>query len=228
MGEIADPRGRVIVIGREPLLGELGRILESPVARVLLVGDPGIGKTTVWTAALDRVPNSVARWELRCFEAEQDVGLTVLAGLYDLIPNDIVESLPTPQRRAVDGVLYRDPGPLEGAPLNSRLLGQTTLSVLRAAAQQSELLLAVDDLQWCDPVSEAALSFALRRCDNTVRVLATSRRESSPISDVVRVELPPLDHESIQRLVHLKAGRATTARQTEEVARASLGNPFCR
>src|SRR5438105_1177575 len=99
---------RVGVAGLEPV----GRtdLIEQVVATLrdggvtCLVGEPGVGKTTVWRACLDRV-SYTRRWTFTCSEAEQQLGLTALADLFAWAPSDVVAQLPPPQRRAVDVVL---------------------------------------------------------------------------------------------------------------------------
>ena len=93
------------VIGREPELAILQRFLDSiptgPSA-LLLSGDPGIGKTTVWkeglAAALER-----GYLTLSCGPVEAETRLSY-AALGDLLEPVLEEALPTlaePQRQAL-------------------------------------------------------------------------------------------------------------------------------
>src|SRR5262249_36191646 len=85
------------------------------------------------------------------------------AGLADLlaaVPEQIFASLTAPQRAALDVALLRTSAT---RPPERRLVAAALLSVLRALATSTEVVLALDDLQWLDTPSSSALEFALRR-----------------------------------------------------------------
>jgi hypothetical protein len=81
--------------------------LGRPGAVVTLVGDPGVGKTTVWEAGL-AVRSADWSWTARCLEVEVDLGLAVLADLFAALPESVVARLPELQRYAVEFVLCRE------------------------------------------------------------------------------------------------------------------------
>jgi hypothetical protein len=161
-------------LDRTDLIDEIRMALAGDRPVVTIVGEPGIGKTTVLNAALEDVPVDWA-WQVQCFEAEAELGLAVLAGFFEAVPDEIVDALPPPQRHAVDVVLYQASADGPGA-VTDRLLGATTLSLIRGLLERGSVRLAIDDLHWCDPTSLAALHFALVRISDAGLCAVTSAR----------------------------------------------------
>src|SRR5215468_4550749 len=165
------------VIGREQELEELRRFLDAVdglPAALVLEGSPGIGKTVLWRAGLD-----LAR--ARGFQvidaipasAETRLSLSAVVDLLTPVLADVLPALPMPQRRALEvALLLTEP---EGSLPEARALDAALLSVLRVLASDP-LLVAVDDVQWLDEASAAALSFAVRRLrDERIALLLTRR-----------------------------------------------------
>jgi hypothetical protein len=101
------------VIGREPELAVLQRFLDSipsgPSA-LLLSGDSGIGKTTVWKEGLaDALPRNYRILSCGPIEAETRLSYTALGDLLEPILEEALPSLPEPQRRALEIALLRSP-----------------------------------------------------------------------------------------------------------------------
>src|SRR5262245_8680617 len=114
---------RQALVGRETEVEEIARFLDSvPLGpgALLLEGEAGIGKTTLWKEAIAR---ALARsyCVLSCRPGESEAQLA-FAGLGDLL-EDVLEpasrDLPEPQRRALDIALLRaaseGPAPLPQA-----------------------------------------------------------------------------------------------------------------
>src|SRR5215218_6583664 len=91
------------MLGRDSELAALGR-----AAAVGLVGEPGIGKSTVWNAFLDL---QEGRRILRARPAESEAHLAY-AALSDLF-EDVDVTLSAPQQRAFDAARLREPGPVD-------------------------------------------------------------------------------------------------------------------
>jgi DNA-binding CsgD family transcriptional regulator len=158
-----------MVVGAEPrqLLGRqrdqavLERLLET--AReghggVLVVhGDPGVGKTALLEYALETAKDfRVVRTS--GVEGETELDYAALQQLCSPLLS-LIERLPDPQRDAL-GVAF---GLSPGRPRSPFLVGLAVLALLSEAAEQRPLLCMVDDAQWLDDASGAALAFVARR-----------------------------------------------------------------
>jgi hypothetical protein len=217
------------LIARDELLAEVSSVLDDPPARLLLIGEPGIGKTAVWAAAMNARAADWS-WSTQCLEVEAELGLGVLADLFRAVPDDAVAGLPGAQRRAVDLVLFRNDDEPQGDYADARLLGATTLGVLQAVAEHGPALIGIDDLHWCDPPSLSALTFALRRLDGAITAFATSRTRQAPELPGWRsLAVPRLPDEAIRQLTRRFGRRAAIERfeeRVEEIVRTSDGNPL--
>jgi predicted ATPase len=141
-------------VGRQWELAEADRFLDAVPAgpaALVLEGEPGIGKTTIWRAAVDAARNrSYCVLVCRASESESALSFLGLGDLLDSVSDAMLEALPEPQRRALELALLRSPG--EGSP-DRVAVARGTLAVLRAAASETPTLLAIDDLQWLDAPS---------------------------------------------------------------------------
>src|SRR5262245_37361449 len=105
-------RGAVTgVIGRAGELDAIERFLdvfaEGP-AGLVLEGEPGIGKTTLWEAGIDRARARGLRvLRARPSGAEAELSFAALIDLLDGVDTDELHSLPEPQRRALEVALLR-------------------------------------------------------------------------------------------------------------------------
>jgi AAA ATPase domain len=124
---------------------------------LVLLGEPGIGKTALCTWALEQA-DGMRVIAARGVELEIDIPYGALAELC-AGQLDYLDSLPGPQARALEGVLARRPG----APGDRFAVGAAVLSLLSAAAEGDSALVLVDDAQWVDRSSTDALLFAGRR-----------------------------------------------------------------
>src|SRR5689334_16707322 len=167
------------LVGREPELSEVAGFLEADEAEAALaiVGEPGIGKTAVWNEAVQLARESGAL-VLSARPAESEATLS-FAGLTDLLAEldaDRFESLPPPQRHALEVAVLRA---ASDRAAERRLVGTALLSLLREVADAGLVVVAVDDAHWLDAPSAAALAFATRRLDSPgVQVLVSLRSEA--------------------------------------------------
>jgi len=196
-------------------------------ARVLLIeGEPGIGKTTLWAAGVRRAAESGWRI-LQCRPAPSDAALSHV-GLADLlrsVPDEAFGSLPAPQRRPLAVALLREEAG-EG-DLEPRAVGTGLTALLGLLADGGRVILALDDAQWLDPASARALAFAFRRLDGRpVRALATVRVDAPG----QRIAAGPAALESAvdhQELARIPVGPLTVA-ATHRLFRETLGASFAR
>jgi hypothetical protein len=140
------------VFGRDAELGEAEAFFSAPepgLAGLAIVGEAGIGKTTVWEEALEIAGHHPRALVLAARPTESEARLS-FAGLGDLlsaVPADAVTTLPRPQRRALDVALLRVAA--TAAP-ERRVLGVALASLLRTLAEEHAVSVAVDDVHWLD------------------------------------------------------------------------------
>src|SRR5919198_261362 len=96
----------VQIVGRESELGSLCAFLdcrvEAPVGLVL-EGDPGIGKSTVWLAAVAAArERGFLLLSSRPAEAERGLAHAGLGDLFEPVPEDVIAELSRPRRRALE------------------------------------------------------------------------------------------------------------------------------
>ena len=149
----------------------------SGPAALVLTGEPGIGKTAIWTQAVADAGSRHAVTVLvaRAVEAEAAMADVVLADLLGPVVERSLPDLPGRQADALATALLLD---RHGGPVDPRVVGMATLTVLRDLARVRPILVAIDDLQWVDPASGDALGFALRRAWQAgvpIGLLATMR-----------------------------------------------------
>jgi DNA-binding CsgD family transcriptional regulator/DNA polymerase III delta prime subunit len=208
---------------------------------LVIEGEPGIGKTTLWAKGVDDA--RVDGWDvLVCRPRHSDSGLPNV-GLTDLlrtVPEEAFASLPLPQRRPLEvATLRRDAG--EG-DLEPRAVGTGLTALLTHLANRVPLLLAVDDAQWLDPASARALAFALHRQDQAVvRLLAAVRIETgAPRQPAVvasiestlgrerlrHLPLGPLSLAALHQVILEALRKAFTRPVLMRIHQSAGGNPF--
>ena len=225
-----------VILGRVTELAAAARFLDH--ARqgprgLLIEGEAGIGKTTIWT---DAVRNSEASSRVliaRASETEAKLSFAVLSDLLEPAMVDIGDQLPVPQRRALRAALMLE-DPTGDGRLDARAVSLGTLGALRSLAQGMPVTIAIDDVQWTDDPSARALSFALRRLvDEQITVIATSRiasglREPIGLATVMpleRLALGPIAVDSMGRLLR-RLDRPFPRPLVRRIHEASGGNPF--
>jgi DNA-binding CsgD family transcriptional regulator len=226
------------LVGREPERRAISEFLEpesSSPQVLLLEGEAGIGKTSLWKAAL-AAAKGFRRLSSAPTEAEAGLPYAVLCDLLDPIPQEAVASLADPLRAALDVALFR--APAKQGPTDQLAVSTAFLRVLRHLATNQEVLLAVDDLQWVDAPSLRVLSFALNRLEGErVRVLSAIRVPSpngagdalrTAVGDgrLRRLPLGSLPLDVIDDLLLQRLERPLRRPQLDQVHSVSGGNPF--
>ena len=109
----------------------------------------------------------------RATSAESVLAYTSLAALLDELDDAAFAGLPPPQRLAIDRVLLR--ASADGPVTDQRAVGAAFLSIVQRLAEESPVVVAIDDLQWIDPPSRLIIASATRRFAGPIGVLATVR-----------------------------------------------------
>jgi hypothetical protein len=216
------------VAGRQTELAAIDEFLDAaqrgPVALVL-EGEPGIGKTTLFQAATARAAERGATvLTARPTAAEARLAFVGFADLLAPVDEAIVDELPLPQRHALEVALLRAD---VGGVADRRTVSTAFLAIVRTLARARPLLLAIDDLQWLDRPSFAVLDFALRRLSTEpVGLLATRRPGAPPPFDATRVRVGPLSVAALHEVVKQHLGHAFARPTLVRIERVSGGNPF--
>src|SRR3954470_1860441 len=118
------------VVGRERELEAIGSFLAGGAGRsraLLIAGEAGIGKTTIWEAALRGAAES--EWRVlaaRPLAAETRIPFAGAAALLAGAFAEVAAELPAPQRHALEGaLLLREP---DGPPPRPQALAFAFLS----------------------------------------------------------------------------------------------------
>jgi DNA-binding CsgD family transcriptional regulator len=219
------------VVGRDEELRSIHAFLDAPLssaAGLVLVGEPGIGKSTLWHAAVS------AAHERGCLvlvsrpaEAERGFALMGLGDLLDPVLDSVLDRLTAPRRRALEVALLRESS--AGGVADGRALVVGVRDIVRSLAGHGQVVVAIDDAQWFDASSTRTLASALRRVDAPVRVLLARRLEASGLEEAIAVEqlsIGPLDVGPLRRLLTERLGRPFAHRTLLRIHEASGGNPI--
>ncbi|MDF2823031.1 MAG: ATP-dependent transcriptional regulator [Mycobacterium sp.] len=203
---------------------------------LVLEGEPGIGKTTLWIAGVAQArERGFQVLAARPAAAESALSYSSLADLLGGVVADVWSTLPDPQRRALDHVLLRaDTGP---APTDPRAVAAALVSVLQRLTLESPVLVAIDDLQWLDTSSTHAVAFAVRRLTGRVAVLVSTRSDRESIAAtawfqlptpdaLLRLSLQPLDLSEFGNLITERVGASFSGPTLQKIHELSGGNPF--
>src|SRR6058998_3524042 len=98
------------IVGRDEELGSIERFVgESGPGTLLIEGEAGIGKSTLWSFALEVATSRAARilsW--RASTAERGLAFAVLTGLFDAQElEDLLPAIAEPRRHALEVALAR-------------------------------------------------------------------------------------------------------------------------
>jgi len=252
-------RAESLFVGRQPELSALQAALEDAVSGrgrlVMLVGEPGIGKTRTAQELANRATQrnvlvlwgrcneesgappywpwvQVIRSYVRDSDAEalrQDMG----AGAADIaeIVSDLRERLPN---------LQSPPRLEDPAQARFRLFDSIT-SFLKNAARRRPLMLLIDDLHWADTSSLRLLRFMAPEIDDSRLLLVGTYRDvelsrQHPLSDTLgelarlhlfqRMALAGLGREDVGRFMEAAAGMAPPPWLIDAVNTEAEGNPL--
>ena len=224
------------ILGREDELAAIREFLaRDGSGGLVLEGEAGIGKTTLWRAGVA----AAAEAGNRCLTAtgspaEAQLTFSALGDLLDGVIDDVLPELPAPQRRALAVALLLEDA--DGRSADRRAVGLALLGALRVLASNTPVLVAVDDVQWLDRASRSVLDFALRRLEHEPIAILLARRihgdeapvelDSLPEERLTRLRVEALTLGSLHRLLASRLGLTLPRPVLVRLHEAAGGNPF--
>jgi len=223
------------VVGREDEQATIVAMLSDPAqwpSCLVVEGEAGIGKTTLWRAGVDRA-RAIGCHLLAASpgRTEQDLAYAVLVDLFRSVPQEVLSELPDPQRVALNVAIQRAEGKVNLLSLRAGVLG-----ILGVMLREGPVVLAIDDCQWIDASSAGALDFAFARVDGPLGLMLARRLEPDSNGHetdverrfrgpITRILVPPLPVRHLEQLVTTRFGsvRQEYRRRACELAG---GNPF--
>jgi DNA-binding CsgD family transcriptional regulator len=205
-------------------------------AALLLHGEPGIGKSTLWQAGVEEALRRGLRvLSSRPAEAERALAHAGLGDLLEGVLEDVLPELSPPRRRALEIALLVEEA--SGDPVDPRALAVAVQGALEALSAQGPLMIAIDDVQWLDASTSSALAFALRRLDDPGVRLLVARRLSADTQpselepalgpDRTRtLRVGPLSVGALHRLLRDRLDRTFPRQTLVRIHERSGGNPF--
>ena len=226
---VAAATGSMDLVGRETEIEQLrrfvGRIPGGAENALLLVGDPGVGKTSLLDQAAAIAVGTGIRL-LRATGSQFEVDISY-AALHQLLRPCLAElpRLSPLHARALNVALCLGEGP-PPAPL---LVAGAVLALFEQAAKEQPVLLVVDDLPWLDRASALVLGMVTRRFTGLpVALLAASRSGEASFFDKGDLPIAQLEPLQEQAAAALLASRfpVMTPRVRRRLLDDALGNPL--
>lgn len=244
-------------VGRESVLARIDEALEAAISGrgriVVLVGEPGIGKTRTALRALEWIEGRADVHLGACFEGEGAPSywpfVQIFRSILDAIDDDRLAEIvrdgdsdlvPLVPELAVRLPKLAASEPLGGEQARFRLFDSVS-GFLKRTAKRRPLVLVLEDLHWADRDSLRLMSFlASTLRDAGVSIVATHRevgaRQEHPLGDLIRdlaraphcerVVLRGLEPEQVGLLVDRTAGREVESGVKRVIVEMTEGNPF--
>jgi DNA-binding CsgD family transcriptional regulator len=231
-------RTMAAIVGREDELSSLRVFVDDArhePATLVLEGEAGIGKSTLWEAGVEHAhAQGLTVLSSRPTKAERALGHVGLGDLLEGVVDDVLSALLTPRRRALQVALLHEEA--TGDPVDPRTLAVAVRDALQLLSERGPILIAVDDVQWLDASSSRALAFALRRLDSSPVSLLLARRlrEGVDPSELERalganfqqVVVGPFSAGALHRFLRDRLGRSFPRQTLLRIHERSGGNPF--
>jgi DNA-binding winged helix-turn-helix (wHTH) protein/tetratricopeptide (TPR) repeat protein len=244
-------------VGRQGILDLLdGRLREALSGRpqcVLLIGEPGIGKTTTLAEFARRVSEAGAdAWSGRCLGDEGapafwpwtqiiracsiSRGQGELRRLMGVHAGDILQGLPAASQWV--GEVTEAPT-IDQASARFRFFDAITLFLTRAA-ESKPIVLLFDDLHRADQPSLRLLSFVTRSIDASRLMIALSMRPAASqapgvqelLAELLRdisancMELPAFEPDDVKRMLELRTGQSAPDAFVKKLHHLTGGSPL--
>ncbi len=192
------------VVGRDSELATfddlLARAGSGNPAVAVIRGESGCGKTHLLNVLAARA--GADGWKCLHVQGVESEAVLSGAGLLSLLSplRRGLHEVPEAQADALSGALGWGPATGFG---DRFLVGAGTLSLLAVESSRTPLFISVDDVQWVDAESAAAVAFAVRRLGHDRVAVAMTHRVGLPLP-------VPLDHFEVIAVEGLDPGAART------------------
>jgi DNA-binding CsgD family transcriptional regulator len=222
------------LIGRDRELAVLTDLIDGVAdegAAIMVLGDPGIGKSCLLRAAAEHATRSGVRvLSVTGVQAEAHLAF---AGLHQLLRPVLpaVERLPAPQRGALSAAFGTAPeAAADRRAPDLFMIALAALNMLTDVAAERPLLVAVDDAQWLDQASVEVLGFIARRLyADPVGMVFTVREEkgqAAALAGLPELPLAGLPERAAGELLAASAGGRVDGRVSAQVVAGVAGNPL--
>jgi len=218
-----------VMLGRESETAQIADLFRHARhgrgGALLLLGDPGIGKTTLLNAATDPAPPGMRLIQVHGFEAESQLPFAAVQRLVRPL-REHLGALPERHQR----VLEVASGDADGPPPDRFLIGLGVLGLLAAAGAGRPVLCVVDDAHLLDPESLDALAFVARRLEAESAAVVFAARDGEAIgthmAGVPQLRVGGLALEHAVRLLSLSVSEPIDPAVAAQIAVATGGNPL--
>jgi DNA-binding CsgD family transcriptional regulator len=217
----------VDLIGRADECAVLDGLLDAArhgLSETIVVrGEPGVGKTALIDYAVERAENFLLV-RFTGVKAESELGYAALHRLLTPVLHQVAQ-LPQAQAEALGSAL----GLHEGLPANPFLVGLGTISLAaKAARARTRLLCVIDDSQWVDRESLAALAFWGRRihAEGIALVFGDRTEESQELDGLNTLTLTGLTSGAARSLLSSVSRSAVAPDVARQLAFDTSGNPL--
>ena len=228
------------VVGREQELASVDAFIgeaEGAPAALVLEGEPGIGKSTLWLAGVGQRGPGMRVLSSRPAEAEQGLAHAGLGDLLEDVSRRVLPALPPPRRRALEvALLLEDEAPARSRRSRARSASPSATRC-SCSAGESRCSSRSTMCSGSTPSSASALAFALRRLGTEPRLPAArpaARRRERAVraragarrGALQRVPVGPLSVGALHRLLRDRLGKAFARQTLLRIHERSGGNPF--
>ncbi|GAA1755474.1 ATP-binding protein [Kocuria aegyptia] len=217
-----------MIQGRQQERAAITALIEQAQASrggaLVVRGLPGVGKSVLLEDAAAGT-QAVQVLRTRGVESESPLAFAALHRLLRPLLAHIGQ-LPAPQAHALRAAF----GEITAEGVDRFLVFLAVLSLLAEAAEHCPVLAVVDDAQWLDDVSAAALLFVARRLDAERVALLFGARDGDErrfdSGDLPELNLTGLDTMAAAELLERQSGTAVPADVVRELTASTGGNPL--